>query len=163
MEAIRLRDESVIAALTQSVFISATSVIRSLLPVAEIEHVGATAIPGAITKGDLDIMVRVSAADFPHAIAQLKTAFGIKQHENWNATFASFGEDTAYALPLGVQLVVKGSESDFFIFLRDYLLQNPGALEIYNQLKQRHAPEGSEAYRQAKNRFFSEILAMRQR
>jgi GrpB-like predicted nucleotidyltransferase (UPF0157 family) len=135
--------------------------VRALLPVAEIEHIGATAIPGALTKGDLDIMVRVPAAEFPHAIAQLKTSFSIKQPENWNDSFASFGEDTAYPLPLGVQLVARDSESDFFIFVRDYLIQNPDALTAYNKLKLDHAGQGAEAYWQAKNRFLSAILAAR--
>jgi GrpB-like predicted nucleotidyltransferase (UPF0157 family) len=32
--------------------------IRELLPAAAVEHIGATAIPGALTKGDLDLLVR---------------------------------------------------------------------------------------------------------
>ena len=31
-----------------------------VLPYAEIEHIGATSVPGTITKGDLDINVRVN-------------------------------------------------------------------------------------------------------
>jgi len=35
--------------------------IENLLPNADIQHVGSTAIPYSLTKGDLDIQVRVSA------------------------------------------------------------------------------------------------------
>ncbi|WP_334493720.1 GrpB family protein [Bradyrhizobium sp. AZCC 1614] len=42
---------------------------------AEMHHVGATAIPGCLTKGDLDIVIRVDAADFSQVDAQLAERF----------------------------------------------------------------------------------------
>ncbi|MFE8603678.1 GrpB family protein [Archangium violaceum] len=41
--------------------------LSSLLPYADIQHVGSTAIPGARTKGDLDIQVRVPPGRFAEA------------------------------------------------------------------------------------------------
>ena len=32
--------------------------VVALLPAAEVEHVGATAVPGALTKGDVDLAFR---------------------------------------------------------------------------------------------------------
>jgi predicted acetyltransferase/GrpB-like predicted nucleotidyltransferase (UPF0157 family) len=135
--------------------------LQRLLPGAEIEHIGATAIPGALTKGDLDLMVRVPSAEFQAAVAKLKSAFSVKQPDNWNENFASFGGDTGCELPLGIQLVARNSEADFFVFLRDHFVQHPTALAAYNQLKIRHAGEGPEGYWKAKDRFLSEILAAR--
>ena len=161
MPKITLIAESDIAPQVRRALARVLTKIRSLLPKAEIEHIGATAIPGALTKGDLDVMVRVPPSQFPAAVTQLKTAFSIKQPKNWNGSFASFGDDTGYGLPLGVQLVAKNSESDFFLFLRDHFIQYPKALKAYNQLKIRHAGKGSQAYWKAKHIFLSAILATR--
>jgi GrpB-like predicted nucleotidyltransferase (UPF0157 family) len=137
--------------------------LRRLLPTAEIEHIGATAIPGSITKGDVDVMVRVVPAAFRAAADVLGTHFAIKQPENWTPDFASFGDDTGCELPLGIQLVAKDSEADQFVFLRDYFIENPAALADYNRLKILHASDGADAYWSAKNALFAKILATRSR
>jgi len=135
--------------------------LAALLPDAEVHHVGATAIPGALTKGDVDLLVRVSSARFPTAVQVLKRHYAVKQPGNWTATFASFGDDAAHQLPLGIQVVVAGSEYDFFLFLRDYLIAHHAELEEYNRLKTGHAPEGPEGYWEAKNRFLERVLKSR--
>src|SRR5688572_24200981 len=103
--------------------------LAALIPNAEVHHIGATAIPGSITKGDVDILIRVSAEHFASALESLRENFSVKQPENWTAEFASFGDDAEYELPLGIQLVVMGSTDDFFLFLRDYFIAKPAALE----------------------------------
>lgn len=145
----------------QRVLARVTPQVRQLLPDAEVDHIGATAIPGAVTKGDIDLVVRVAPAAFKASVEILSAHFEIKQRENWTPDFASFGDDSGYDLPLGIQLVVKESESDFLTFLRDHLISNPPALAEYNQLKVQHAPEGVEGYWRAKNAFFAQILAAR--
>ena len=87
------------------------------LPDAEIHHIGATAVAGSVTKGDVDILFRVSAAEFEPAVETLRRHFSVKQSENWTTSFASFGDDTSYELPVGVQVVVNDSPDDFFLFL----------------------------------------------
>lgn len=145
----------------QRVLAEVVARLRVLLPDAEIEHIGATAIPGALTKGDLDVMVRVLSFEFQAAAEKLKTVFSIKQPTNWTENFASFGEDHGYELPLGIQLVAKDSDADFFVFLRDYFTKDSAALAKYNQLKILHASQGPESYWEAKNTFFSEIIALK--
>jgi GrpB-like predicted nucleotidyltransferase (UPF0157 family) len=134
--------------------------IRSLLPNAELYHIGATAIPGALTKGDVDVLLRVSPDRFAATVDALLPHFQIKQQVNWSAEFASFGDDTGYELPVGIQVVATGSELDFLLFLRDYLIANREALEEYNRLKLVHSAD-AELYWQAKNDFFARILATR--
>ncbi|SSV82035.1 Uncharacterised protein family (UPF0157) [Acinetobacter pittii] len=46
--------------------------ISTLLPFAKIEHIGSSAIPNAISKGDLDIYVEVKPDQFKFAIERLK-------------------------------------------------------------------------------------------
>ncbi len=119
--------------------------ITTLLPDAEAHHVGATAIPGALTKGDVDVLVLVASGALARAIPVLGQQYAVKQRKNWTAEFASFGDDTGHALPLGVQVVVKGSEHDFLLYLSNYITAHRSALEEYNRLKVEHA--GADAQR----------------
>lgn len=133
--------------------------LAALLPKAEFQHIGSTAIPGAVTKGDVDVLLRVEATDFPASVAILRSHFTVKQPENWTEVFASFGDDSSHAFPLGVQLVVRGSEADFFQFLHEYFTADSRRLAEYNRIKTESAPLGPVEYWKAKDRFLSSILA----
>lgn len=137
--------------------------IAEILPGVEVHHVGATSIPGALTKGDLDVVLRVEDDRFARAVERLRTRFQVKQPENWDPYFASFGNDTEFALPVGVQLVVKDSEADFFLFVRDYFATHAEALARYNRAKQEQADKGEKEYRAAKDRVLASVLAERPR
>lgn len=134
---------------------------RTRLPQgADIEHVGATAIPGALTKGDLDIAVRVEPADFNAALRVLEPTHRPNLQSVRDETFAAFEADGA-SVPLGVQLVVKGSRLDLFTRFRDALIADPQLVERYNALKQRHDGGDMALYREAKAAFVKEVLAGR--
>ena len=135
--------------------------LNSMLPDAVLHHIGATAITGALTKGDLDVLLRASQERFQDIVAVLSRNFTIKQASNWTAEFASFGDDSAYELPVGIQVVVEGSNLDFFLFLRDHFILNPEALRQYNLLKIAHADKGEHGYWKAKDEFLARILASR--
>lgn len=135
--------------------------LRALLPDAELHHVGATALPGALTKGDIDVLVRVAPERFQAAVDVLRQHFLVKQPDNWTSEFASFGDDTGPELPLGIQVVVRNSSDDFFLFLHDYFTSHRDALRAYNRLKRAHAGEGPEGYWKAKNDFLAKILSSR--
>jgi GrpB-like predicted nucleotidyltransferase (UPF0157 family) len=134
--------------------------IRELLPTAAVEHVGATAIPGALTKGDLDLLVRVDRAEFADAVSALRERYAIAQPENWNANYASFAHDGESPLPVGVQLVVKGTPDDLmFGRLRALLLARPELLEQLNALKRSFEGRDYESYTEAKGAFIEALLA----
>ena len=158
---ITLTPANAIAPRAERVFLAVCARLADLLPAAVVEHVGATSIPGAVTKGDLDLVVCVSDSGFETAIAILKRTFDIRQPENWTESFASFGDDTKYDLPLGIQLVIRGSESDSLIYFRDYLRTHPEALAEYNLLKVQHAAETANDYWKAKDAFIAKIMAAR--
>lgn len=158
---IRLKAQSELAPHVKPILRNLVRRIRRLIPEAEVEHVGATAVPGAVTKGDLDVLVRVRSRAFGPAVKALTSSFSIKQPENWTKTFASFGDDARYGLPVGIQLVVKNREYDFLTYIRDILISHPAMLAKYNELKMRHAGDGAPGYWKAKNRFFARILAAR--
>jgi GrpB-like predicted nucleotidyltransferase (UPF0157 family) len=84
--------------------------IRQALPGSRIEHIGSSAIEGGVSKGDLDIFTGVEPGEFPDAIvAIVSIGFRIKTESFRNEWLCPFESD-AYALPVGLQLVVNGSE-----------------------------------------------------
>jgi GrpB-like predicted nucleotidyltransferase (UPF0157 family) len=94
------------------------------LPFAEIEHIGSTAIRGALTKGDLDVLVRVSETDFRVAEEVLSGLFARNEGTARMDFFASFKDESARP-PLGIQLVVRGTEWDVFSRFRDHRGEAP--------------------------------------
>ncbi len=135
--------------------------LRTILPSAEFHHVGSTAIPGALTKGDLDVLIRVEREEFPQAVEALRQHFAVKQPQNWDPYFASFGDDSRYSMPLGVQVVIKDSEADFFLFIHEYLVSHPKVLADYNRMKLEYADKGAAEYWAAKDRILAPIVSLK--
>jgi GrpB-like predicted nucleotidyltransferase (UPF0157 family) len=136
--------------------------IGRMLPGIEVVHVGATAVPGAVTKGDVDVMVRVPPAGFEAAVRALRSAYAIHQPENWTPTYASFVDPEAGEPPVGMQLVAAGSEDEapFEPFL-DALRADPALLAEYNALKRRLDGSDYELYTREKGEFIERVLAAR--
>ena len=128
-----------------------SALIRAELPDAGIEHIGSTAVEGALTKGDLDLLVQVPASGFDAAVEKLGGLYAIHQPENWTTRFASFKEVPEDELPVGVQLVVAGGTDDrLFRAWRDRLATEPALLARYNELKRAHVQSEPAAYIDAK-------------
>jgi GrpB-like predicted nucleotidyltransferase (UPF0157 family) len=134
-------------------------VVLRLVPGAEVEHVGATAVPGALTKGDVDLLVRVGEREFPAAVEALLSRYAIHQPHNWTPTLASFNAPDAGELPVGIQLVVRGSDADrFFGPFRDALINSHTLLAEYNELKLRLDGLEYERYTKEKGQFVERVL-----
>ncbi|GIM47285.1 hypothetical protein DNHGIG_28340 [Collibacillus ludicampi] len=131
--------------------------IKELLPDADVQHVGSTAIPGTITKGDLDIQVRVTADVFPDAVKTLTKLYELNDGSIQTDCFRAFKDDT-FDPPLGVQLTVIGSEHDIFYKIRDVLLNNPMYRKQYNELKRQYEGKDMDDYRSAKRLFFERLM-----
>ncbi len=132
--------------------------ILAVVPDADVQHVGSTAVPGSLTKGDLDMNVRVEARWFSGAVAELGKLYEINQPHNWTEAFASFKDDASFDLDLGVQLTVIGSQDDHFVRLRDLLNDNPGLVVKINELKEKHQGGNMESYRADKAELYQQIL-----
>jgi GrpB-like predicted nucleotidyltransferase (UPF0157 family) len=133
--------------------------VLGLVPMAEIEHVGATSVPGALTKGDVDLLVRVQTDEFDAAVRALEGPYAVHQLTNWTPTLASFAAPGPADPPVGVQLVVAGSADDaLFGPFRDALIRDPGLLAEYNALKRRHNGEDYQRYTDVKGRFVERVL-----
>ena len=136
--------------------------IERVLPGADVVHVGSTAVPGALTKGDLDLMVRVPADRFEKAADALRSVYSIHQPENWTATYASFLDPEAADPPVGVQLVVTESDDEalFEPFIAA-LREDPALLADYNALKRRLDGSDYETYTAAKSEFIERAMSKR--
>jgi GrpB-like predicted nucleotidyltransferase (UPF0157 family) len=127
-------------------------VAKRWLPDAEVHHIGATALPTGLTKGDVDVNIRIDTDGFARAVEILRRHHEPAQEHNWTPTYASFKAD-AYPLPLGIQVTVIGSSDDFLLALRDAMLTRPAILDAYNECKRRAAALGPDAYWDAKDTF----------
>jgi GrpB-like predicted nucleotidyltransferase (UPF0157 family) len=150
-------DEPAIRATVSAVFESLNGTLKVLLPAARIEHVGSTSIPGAVTKGDLDICVQVPASAFPEADRILSERFARNVGSHQSASLSSFIDDSL-PVPVGVQLVALGGNEDFFFRWRDLLRSSPQVLQQYDQLKRRWHGQSHEEYREAKSKFIEQML-----
>ena len=133
--------------------------LRSLLgDHVEIHHVGATAVPGCLTKGDVDIVVRADAANFAALRERLDAHYEQNLGSPRDATFASY-TDESQGFPLGIQLVARGSEHDNFHQFTQRLRQSGTLLAAYNALKRAYIGADMETYRAAKADFISRALS----
>jgi len=160
MDVVRIRPAEEIQAAVTAALAAHSARIVAALPAVEIEHVGSTAIPGALTKGDLDLLVRVPAERFAAAVATLRDLYAVHQPENWTATYASFADAESRDPPVGVQLAVAGSADDaLFAPFRDALIADPVLLAQYNALKLGLDGAEYERYTEVKRTFVEGVLA----
>ena len=132
----------------------------SALPIAITLWIGSTAIPHALTKGDVDLNVRVAHERFHGAVSVLRRLYSLHQLENWSDSFASFKDDDSFPLKFGVQLTVRGSSDDFFLVLRDLFLADRQLAKEYDDLKRSFDGKSTDAYWAAKAAFFTRLLEL---
>jgi GrpB-like predicted nucleotidyltransferase (UPF0157 family) len=130
--------------------------ILAAWPGAIVEHVGGTAVPGCLTKGDLDIQVRVPEADFDTAVAALESLYSPDPHNPASSGIASFADPEGRP-PLGVHVtMIKGPE-DHFHALRDLLVARPDLAAALNDLKRSFEGRSMDEYRDAKAAWIARI------
>lgn len=132
--------------------------VLEILPEADVDHIGSSAINGAISKGDLDILVRVQKSHIEKSIEQIKK-LGFKEKQGTLRTDSlcmlftnEFKEDVA------IQLIARGSEFEDFIRFRDILNSNPKLVIEYNQLKIESEGLTADQYRLKKSLFIEQVL-----
>lgn len=156
MDIVHFRHSEEFAEVASKLFEEQKSLLQKEFPYADIQHIGGTAVPGLLTKGDLDINVRVSLDQFGEVIKVLKKLYEINQPENWSSVYASFKDDSK---DLGVQVTVKGSEKDFFVLHRDSLQRRPELVLKLNEIKRAYEGKDMSDYRAAKGAFLEEHIA----
>ena len=149
-ETVKLIPEISVRNQVEQAFWSYSKKLVSLLPDADIQHIGSTAVPGSLTKGDLDLQVRIPKSQFKSADTILAQHFERNTGSIQTEEFSSFKDDSA-TVPIGIQLTVIGSKFDLFWKIRDLMLADPALVESYNQLKQNFEGKLMEDYLVAKS------------
>lgn len=145
----------------EALFAVVAAELNSVLPAsAEVLHVGATSVRGCLTKGDLDIVVRVDRVDFATSDVLLAERFSRNEGSIRTDEFAAF-EDPGRSPSLGVQLTVKGGALDDFHRFAEELRRAPLLVRRYNDLKLRFSGKPMAEYRAAKDAFIADILSNR--
>jgi hypothetical protein len=113
---------------------------------------GGSSVPGALTRGDVDLHLAVPPAEFGSAVAAIRTVHEVVHPEIWQPTLATFG--VRAALPAGLAVTPAGSVHDRR-FRRAWarLAGEPELLAAYNAVKEL----GEDGYEERKAAFFDEV------
>ncbi|MEH1710166.1 GrpB family protein [Acinetobacter pittii] len=131
--------------------------ISTLLPFAKIEHIGSSAIPNTISKGDLDIYIEVILEQFEFAIEQLKTLNFIEK-QNTLRTHELCMLESLNNDDVAFQIVVTDSVFTFFLTFKNKLISSPTLVNEYNQLKLQCSHLDPDQYRTIKSDFINRVL-----
>ena len=134
--------------------------INLLLPQADVHHIGSSAVPGVISKGDLDIYVGVETNEFSRCLEALKTS-GLNVKENTFRCEELCMFETIYkGIEVGIQLVDSKSTYTNFLTFRDTLINSKNVRDRYNKLKQKSVGLSPVEYRKVKSKFITGILSV---
>lgn len=134
--------------------------IKKLIPNARIEHVGASSIPFAVSKGDLDIFVGIESSELEYAVEQL-TTLGFKEKLDTLRTPELCMLESTSGDDVALQVVANGSEFECFLRFRDKLRANPVLVEQYNTLKMSCEGWPQDEYREKKADFIEHVLELK--
>ncbi|EAP95226.1 GrpB family protein [Vibrio splendidus] len=134
--------------------------IKKLISNARVEHVGASSIPFAVSKGDLDIFVGVELGEFEDVIERLATLGFTEKLDTLRTPELCMLESTS-GDAVALQVVASGSEFECFLRFRDKLRANPELVQQYNTLKMSCEGWPQEEYREKKSDFIEHVLDLK--
>jgi hypothetical protein len=109
-------------------------------------------VPGALTKGDVDLHLRVPAAEFGAVVGRLRAAYAVVHPEIWGPTLATFA--VVADLPAGLAATPVGSEHDVrFTRTWERIAADPALVAAYNAVKLGPAA----GYEERKSAFFDRL------
>ncbi len=131
--------------------------LEAWVPGADIQHVGSTAILGSLTKGDLDVQVRVVASKYSPAKERLSRVFQVNLG-GFAADAAISFEDHRSEPHVGIHLTIIGGSADIQWRFRDILQASELLRREYDDLKRQFDDKSMSSYRAAKERFVTRVL-----
>ena len=145
----------------QAAFAAVSHELALLLPDAQVQHMGATSVPGSWSKGDVDLAVLVAPATHDASVLRLQAAGYRVEADTLRTPALCMLRSPRTDLDLALQVLAHGSTfaRDFLRF-RDALLASPALAARYNAIKAEHAGAGMQAYRAAKSRFIAQVLSV---
>lgn len=145
---------------SQKKYIFVKNKILEIAPWAKVLPIGGTFIKGALTKGDVDLLVRLRKNEFSKTIKLLRTFYKENNKELWNDDFAIFKDDRSFAEKIDILVVSIGSQADVRHKATKLLRNNKLLLKEYNQMKAKFADKGSDEYKAAKGNFYNKLEAI---
>lgn len=145
----------------EAVFTAVASELAQLLPAARVEHIGASAVPGALSKGDVDVCVVVSPGELSTAVATLQESGYVPKQETLRTPELCMLVAPSEDIDLALQVIAEGSQFEFFIRFRDALRSEPDLVQEYNRIKLDSICLGENGYRDAKSCFIEAVLQRR--
>lgn len=149
---------------SKKVFETEKALLKSIFPEADIQHVGGTSIPGSVTKGDIDIQIRIESNKFQEVVFIMKNKFLPINSNIWNDEFAIFAKRTmnkGKIEDVDYMITVINSPYDDFYKVRDFLKLHPDLLNEYNEIKKTHEGKSYDEYRKSKKDFLGRNGAIR--
>ena len=144
----------------QAAFDAVTRELALLLPDAQVQHMGATSVPGSWSKGDVDLAVLVVPATHAASVLRLQAAGYRVEADTLRTPELCMLRAPRTDLDLALQVLAHGSAfAHDFLRFRDALLASPALVARYNAIKTEHASAGMQAYRAAKSRFIAQVLS----
>ena len=131
--------------------------------VAEVHHVGSTAVPGLAAKPIVDMLVLLHRYLNDAEIAAISAQGYEYRGEQGIAGRQYFSRTTAPAVHVHCHLMVDAAEGMRMLYFRDYLRTHSDTARDYEDLKRRLAEQhrfDREAYTEAKTTFIREIEAL---
>ncbi|KJZ06827.1 hypothetical protein TW85_24975 [Marinomonas sp. S3726] len=144
----------------EALFLQVKSKVLVLLPHARVEHIGASSIPYAVSKGDLDIFVGIKADEFESSV-KLLSSLGFQEKVDTLRTAELCMLESISQEDVALQVVVNGSEFECFSKFRDLLCANADLVKQYKKLKLSCEDLSQGAYREKKSVFVEWVLAKR--
>ena len=132
--------------------------IQKILPHARIEHICASSIPHAVSKGDLDIFVGVDSSGFNDAISSIKSIGYFEQKDTFRSETLCMLKKEDRTDDIAKQLVANGSEFEVFVSFRDLMINHPEYVHAYNELKTSCSGMNEDDYRKIKSEFIQKLL-----
>jgi len=157
-EPVQLLASTQIQAAAAAAYEDAELLLTSILPDARIEHVGATAVPGALSRGGVDICVAVPRDAFDEALGVLLEAGYLQRSQEDAADRHAVLAMPLADVPLTLQLIESGSTHESLLRVRDALRADAALRERLDAAKTESAAHGDAAYAAAKARFFDAFL-----
>jgi GrpB-like predicted nucleotidyltransferase (UPF0157 family) len=132
--------------------------LTAILPDARVAHVGASAVPGAYSRGEVDICVAVPRDSFGEALGVLVEAGFTIRPKNVRTEQLCVLDAPYSEVPLALLLIETGSRFESLRAFRDALRSDASLLARYNAVRIEAGPQGAAAYRGAKNAFIERVL-----
>lgn len=142
----------------EALFLHYQGLVKKVLPHAVIEHIGASSIPHAVSKGDLDIFIGVSGSELEQSVKQL-IGLGFQEKADTLRTVELCMLESNSTDDVAIQVVANGSQFEDFLVFRDELRQNQRLVKQYNELKISCEGWSQRDYRRKKSAFIEQVLS----